>query len=144
MSDDDVVTLTYDEAVALLPEGERVHTFVNPAGMLVGADWDRAEVLALLRAGRPERSGEQATAMGHGIVAFRASGPVFIETREGGGEDGGGDTMAGPVPGRLEQLEALAAGMLATFTKGQDGYRARAGQVAVQRWQAALKGGSDG
>ena len=91
MSDDGVVRLTYDEAAALLPEGESVHTFLDGGLALIGADWDRADVLALLRAGRPERSGEAATAAGHGIVAFRASGPVFIETREGGGED----TMAG-------------------------------------------------
>jgi hypothetical protein len=72
--------LSYDEAVALLPDG-RVHTFVNPAGMLVGADWDREDIYELLRSGRPELSGEQATAWGHGIVAFREAGPVFIATR---------------------------------------------------------------
>ena len=84
MSDDrtdDVVKLTYDEAVAMLPEG-RVHTFVNPPmGILIGADWDREDIYALLRSGRPELSGEQATAMGHGLVAFRETGPVFIETQ---------------------------------------------------------------
>lgn len=84
MSDGDY-TLTYDQAVALLPGDERIHTFVNPAGMLVGADWDREDILALLRDGRPELSGDQASAMGHGLVAFRGEGadkhPVFIATR---------------------------------------------------------------
>lgn len=73
--------LSLDEAVALLPSEGRIHTFTNPAGMLLGADWDREKILDLLRTGRPELSGEQATASGHGIVAFRGNDPVFIETR---------------------------------------------------------------
>jgi hypothetical protein len=76
------VPLAYAQAVAMLPDGEQVHTFANPdGGMLLGADWDRAAVLELLREGRPELSGSAATRMGHGIVAFRPSGPVFIATR---------------------------------------------------------------
>lgn len=81
MSGDEAVQLTYEQAVALLPDGERVHTFLDGGMALIGADWDRDQVLALLRDGRPELSGEQATAMQHGLVAFRETGPVFIETR---------------------------------------------------------------
>lgn len=76
--------LTYGQAVALLPDDERIHTFMNPAGMLIGADWDREDVLALLRDGQPELSGDQATAMGHGIVAFRGGDrgePMFVATK---------------------------------------------------------------
>jgi hypothetical protein len=74
--------LTYGQALAMLPDGDEIHAFTNPAGMLVGADWDRSDVLALLRTGRPELSGDQATAMGHGLVAFRGDVPVFFATRE--------------------------------------------------------------
>jgi hypothetical protein len=80
-----MVALTYEEAVALLPEGERVHTIIDGGVALLGADWDREDVLALLRTGRPELSGAQATARGHGLVAFPATGPVFIETRPANG-----------------------------------------------------------
>lgn len=80
--------LTYDEAVALLPDGDDIHTFVNPGGMLMGADWDRGDVLDLLKTGKPELSGGMAESMGHGIVAWRevnekedwVKDPVFIQT----------------------------------------------------------------
>jgi len=81
---DDVVKLTYDKAVALLPPEGRIHTFLDGGIALIGADWDRGQIHDLLRTGRPERSGPAAAGMGHGLVAFRGEGiddPVFIETR---------------------------------------------------------------
>jgi hypothetical protein len=81
----DEVLLTYDEAVALLPDGDRIHTFVNPAGILVGADWDRGDVLALLRdTDRREVTGPAAQAFGHGLAAMHDGRPVFIEARKWG------------------------------------------------------------
>lgn len=84
MSDDEKELLTYDEAVALLPDGERIHTFLDANGVLLGADWGRAKVLALLKASDTrEVTGPSAQAIGHGLAAFRADGvPVFIETRQ--------------------------------------------------------------
>ena len=79
---DDVVLLSYDEAVALLPEGERIHTILDSGIALLGADWDREQVLGLLRTtDRREVTGPAAQAMGHGLAAFRDGVPVFIETR---------------------------------------------------------------
>lgn len=43
---------------------------------------------------------------------------------------------------RIAELEQLAAEILATFTKGSDGYRARAGQVQIAKWETTLKGPS--
>lgn len=85
-ADDEQVLLSYDEAAALLPDGERVHTFLDGGLALIGADWDRADILALLReADCLEVTGPQAQAMGHGLVAWRTTDgrqqPVFIETR---------------------------------------------------------------
>lgn len=37
-------------------------------------------------------------------------------------------------------LRQLAAEILAAFTKGQDGYRARAGQVQIRKWRDRLDG----
>ena len=81
-SSDDIELLTYDEAVALLPEGERIHTYLDSPVALIGADWDRDAVLTLLRTtDRREVTGPAAQAMGHGLAAFRDGEPVFIETR---------------------------------------------------------------
>ena len=78
----DAVLLSYDEAVALLPEGERIHTILDSGIALLGADWDREQVLGLLRTtDRREVTGPAAQAMGHGLAAFRDGEPVFIETR---------------------------------------------------------------
>jgi hypothetical protein len=77
--------LTYDEAVALLPGGERIHTFMQAGPVVIGADWDRAKILELLREAGPEIevTGPSAQSMGHGLAAYRADGePVFIETRK--------------------------------------------------------------
>lgn len=79
--DDEDYSLTYEQAVAMLPDGEQVHAILDGDIALIGADWDRADVLALLRDGRPEVSGQQAAASGHGMVAFPPLGPVFIATR---------------------------------------------------------------
>jgi hypothetical protein len=54
-------------------------------------------------------------------------------------EADGGDTMH-DTAGRIHELEQLAADILATYTKGQDGYRGRVGQMQIQRWQTTLKG----
>lgn len=79
---DDVVLLSYDEAVALLPDGERIHTILDSGIALLGAGWDRDQVLGLLRTtDRREVTGPAAQAMGHGLAAFRDGEPVFIETR---------------------------------------------------------------
>jgi hypothetical protein len=40
-------------------------------------------------------------------------------------------------------LENLAREMLATFTKGSDGYRARAGQVQIAKWEERIKAATD-
>ncbi len=75
--------LTTDEAIALLPEGETIHTFMSSSGgVLVGADWDREEIIKLLSGQyKPELSGPSAKSMKHGIAVFRQyTGNLFIET----------------------------------------------------------------
>ncbi len=78
------VYLSYEEAAAMLPPGDKVHTFAHPGvGMVIGADWDREEVLSLLKVGKPELSGEMSAGLGHGLVAHRPDGrALFIETVE--------------------------------------------------------------
>lgn len=82
-NEDEPVLLSYEEAVALLPDGDRIHTFLDAGGALMGANWFRAEILDLLeRSERREITGPSAQSYGHGLAATREDGvPVFIKTR---------------------------------------------------------------
>lgn len=82
MSDNERVRLTPEQAVSMLPDGDRIHTFVNPGvGMLIGADWSRKRVLESFAQFTPELAGERATEMGHGICFHDGSRWVFVQTR---------------------------------------------------------------
>ena len=84
------VFLSYEEAEAMLPDGDTIHTFAGGGMMLIGADWSRKDVLELFKTGKPELAGDMATSMGHGLVAFlkvdeendTKSDPRFIATKE--------------------------------------------------------------
>lgn len=87
MSEDRFI-LTFDEAIAMLPEGEHIHTFVS-SGFLIGADWMREEIIDGFRNapdGGLQLSGEVASSMGHGLCFWH--GPidkgrwVFVETKK--------------------------------------------------------------
>jgi len=78
--------LTPLEAIALLPDGDEVHTFRNPgAGMLIGADWKRSEVIKALSESGPneiEIGGDECQRMEHAIVLWDGdSRPLFIANR---------------------------------------------------------------
>jgi hypothetical protein len=81
--DGDVILLSYDEAVALLPDGDRIHTFLDAGIALIGGAWSRTRILDLLAAtDRREVTGPSAQSSGHGLAAYREDGtPVFIKTR---------------------------------------------------------------
>lgn len=65
-------------------EGDWVHTFRNPNGMLIGADLERNEVLKMLdEAARFGDAGETANRMKHGLFIESKEGRmVFVATRE--------------------------------------------------------------
>ena len=80
---DDRVFLTYEEAIALLPDGDTIHTFLNPAvDVLLGADWSRESILRGLRDGKPQLAGEYAIRAGHGLVFMYKDEYIFVETRQ--------------------------------------------------------------
>lgn len=83
MATEERVVLTMEQAEAMLPDGDDIHTFrdTNGRGPLIGADWSRANILEALRTKKPELSGELATKMDHGIVFFDEYGPVFVATK---------------------------------------------------------------
>lgn len=70
--------LTYDEAVALLPDGDSIHTLFDSGSDLISDEWPRERVLELLG-----RSNRRATIPGHPLVAWLpvTGAPVYIETR---------------------------------------------------------------
>ena len=80
--------ITYKQAVSILPDGEYVHTFINNAIGLIGADWSREGILEKLRSSEViELTGEQARGMGHGMCAYNKDAKwqsqlLFIETDE--------------------------------------------------------------
>jgi hypothetical protein len=74
--------LTFEQAEAMLPDGDTIHTYTNPAPfVLVGADWARAQVLAAIRKYGAQKAGPVASASGHALCIDRTGGWVFVETR---------------------------------------------------------------
>jgi len=80
--DDKKAPLTFEEAVAMLPDGDYIHTFRSNPICLVGADWEREELLEAIKKGRPEKAGPGATSMGHALAIWTGDEPLFVETRE--------------------------------------------------------------
>jgi hypothetical protein len=77
----DRVFLTPEQALAMLPEGEYVHTFRGGGGMMLGADWKREQVERAIReTDHRELAGPMATAMGHGLV-INSGGALFVATK---------------------------------------------------------------
>lgn len=87
-TEDERVELTPEQALAMLPDGEHVHTFRNPGGMMLGADWKRTSIEEEIRnAERRELAGDMATRMGHGLVLFPKGAQyqrdlLFVATRK--------------------------------------------------------------
>lgn len=77
--------VTAEQAIAILPEGETVHTFFNSPLMLAGADWSRADVEDKIRnSDFRELTGPGAKSMHHGLCAYNKGATqadiLFIET----------------------------------------------------------------
>jgi hypothetical protein len=71
---------TLEQAVALLPEREYVHTFRCGRGMLFGCDMRRDHVIdAMQKSSRIAKAGPVMSGMGHGM-AIDMDGDLFIET----------------------------------------------------------------
>jgi len=81
MGDDERKVLTKEEALAMLPDGDFIHTFMQSGLMLLGADSTRERILKEMEIHEFEISGEQATKMGHGIAFCGEHGWVFVETK---------------------------------------------------------------
>ena len=78
--------ITANEAIALLPEGEYIHTFIESGIALIGADWLREEVIDLIgKSDCLELTGGMARSMNHGLAIYNhdakmQSDILFVET----------------------------------------------------------------
>ena len=79
--------ISAEEAIALLPTGETVHTFYNAPFGLIGADWDRKDIIETLKKADNilELTGEVARSLDHGICVYvkgcnNQSDVLFIKT----------------------------------------------------------------
>ena len=64
--------LTIEEATALLPDGETIHTFYSTGVCLIGCDWDRADILQkLVEVDKIELAGDSARSLGHGLAVYK-------------------------------------------------------------------------
>lgn len=79
------VFLTAKQAIDLLPNEEQIHTFLNSPFALIGADWDRDEVVKKIEtADFIEVSGNGARGLKHGLAVYNKNATAldvtFIET----------------------------------------------------------------
>lgn len=74
--------LTTEEVFARLPDEEYVHTFRQARdGTLLGADWERREMIKAINKYQFEVTGKQAQSMGHGMAFCDEYGWVFVQTK---------------------------------------------------------------
>lgn len=79
--------LTPQEAISLLPNNEFIHTFINNSFGLIGADWNKKDIVDKLNNDGMviELTGEAAREMNHGMCVYSKLAKyhdeiLFIET----------------------------------------------------------------
>jgi hypothetical protein len=76
------VSLEVAAGMLCLQPGGKVHTFRQAGPFLLGASWERDQIIAAMRrAPAIEVTGEAAQALGHGLCIHDANGALFIETQ---------------------------------------------------------------
>jgi len=75
--------ITPNEAISLLNDGDRIHTFRNPNGMLIGADWNRESIIEALKShpNSIEIGGQACRRIKHGLI-LNDGNFLFIECNE--------------------------------------------------------------
>ena len=78
---DERIKLDADQALSLIADGDDVHTFRSTGTALIGADWERSEIVEVLKIYSPEFGGDQCRAMNHGIAVRDKASWLFIATK---------------------------------------------------------------
>jgi hypothetical protein len=79
---DEKVVLTTEQALSMLGDDDSIHTFRAVGNMLLGADWDRAELEIAIRQNRCEIGGEMCKRTNHGLVV-NVDGWLFVKCKDG-------------------------------------------------------------
>lgn len=75
--EEETVVLTVEQAVSILPDGDKVHTFLG----FIGADWSRPTLLAAIATSKMlTYTGDTATGMGHGLAIENKDRWLFVAT----------------------------------------------------------------
>lgn len=84
MSDVNEKDMTKEQAIELVGgRHEEIHCFLNPGGMLIGADWSwKSFEECLDNAERITIAGESASRMGHGLAVYTYGKWHFFETKK--------------------------------------------------------------
>lgn len=74
------IFLTPEQAISTLLEGDYIHTFRNPNGMMLGCDWKRKDIINLINENpnKIELGGDTCRGMKHGLI-IHSDGILFIE-----------------------------------------------------------------
>jgi len=74
--------LTKEKALEIIPDSELIHTFTNKNYMIIGADWNRSDIVDLINKTQfIYKSGPTAKKMNHGIAIRIDDHYLFIETK---------------------------------------------------------------
>ena len=80
----DLCLISAEQAIGMLSDDERIHTFRSGPMALIGCDWDREDLIAAINeAERIDIGGEQCCLMNHGLVVWTGQEPLFVECRDG-------------------------------------------------------------
>jgi len=79
----DRVVLTTEQALSMLPEGDRIHTFRSGGMAMLGCDWDRDRIEKAIRDNTCELGGATSMVLNHGLVINVDGSALFVECRDG-------------------------------------------------------------
>lgn len=82
MSTEEKILLTEETAIAMLPDGDSIHTFRSAGMAIIGCDWDRQDLIKAIKYSSCEVGGPMCRDMGHGLVVHNGNPPLFVQVRE--------------------------------------------------------------
>lgn len=78
--------LTAEEAISLIPDGDKIHTQIQKGMMFIGADWSREDIIDKIQKSEiREITGPIARRMGYGLALYNKNAKyqseiLFVET----------------------------------------------------------------
>lgn len=79
---EDKISISLEEAKNRLPSGTIVHTYRQSGYMIIGADWEKRELLRVMKKYKIRETGGMAKRMDHGLAILDDRGWLFIATKK--------------------------------------------------------------